>query len=251
MKLVILGSGTSTGVPMVGCRCPACTSSDPHDRRSRTSLMVETAGKTIIVDTSTDFRQQALREEIEHVDAVLFTHSHADHVNGIDDLRGFHFIHRNIVPCYGNNATIDEITIRFPYIFKGHEVEGYAPLMEPHVINGPFDLFGIKITPVPLIHGHLTATGYRFNNAAYLTDCSEIPVSSIPLLYGLDLLIIDALRYTPHENHFNISEALKAIQILNPKHAVLTHLTHEVRQTESSALLPGCEFAYDGMTFEL
>ncbi|GAM11172.1 octanoyltransferase [Geobacter sp. OR-1] len=251
MKLVILGSGTSTGVPMVGCRCPVCSSSDPHDKRSRTSLLVETKGKNIIVDTSTDLRQQALREGIEHIDAVLFTHSHSDHVNGIDDLRGFHFIHRNIVPCYGDDATMAAIVGRFPYIFKGLEVEGYAPLMEAHSITGRFDLFGCSITPVPLQHGYLMSTGYRFNNSAYLTDCSAIPDSSFPLLDGLELLIIDALRYSPHENHFHIDAALKAVARIRPKRTVLTHLTHEVSHNDSFRLPPGSEFAYDGMTFEL
>jgi phosphoribosyl 1,2-cyclic phosphate phosphodiesterase len=251
MKLVILGSGTSTGVPMVGCSCPVCRSEDPHDKRSRTSLMVEVCGQTIIVDTSTDFRQQVLREGVTRIDAVLYTHSHADHVNGIDDLRGFHFIHRNIVPCYGDNATMYDIINRFPYIFKGYEVEGYPALMEPHIIHAPFELFGCTITPVPLRHGRLTSTGYRFNNAAYLTDCSEIPDSSLDLLSGLDLLIIDALRYSPHENHFNIEEALTAINRINPGRAILTHLTHEVSHNESSRLSHGCEFAYDGMTLEL
>jgi phosphoribosyl 1,2-cyclic phosphate phosphodiesterase len=213
--------------------------------------MVETGGRTIIVDTSTDLRQQALREGIERIDAVLFTHSHSDHVNGIDDLRGFHFIHRTIVPCYGDDATVSAIVSRFPYIFKGLEVEGYAPLMEARTIDGPFKLFGCRITPVPLKHGHLSATGYRFNNAAYLTDCSEIPDSSLQLLEGLELLIIDALRYTPHENHFNIDEALKVIAAIGPKRAVLTHLTHEVSHSDSAKLPAGSEFAYDGLTFEL
>lgn len=251
MKLVILGSGTSTGVPMVGCSCQVCLSSDPHDKRSRASLLVESEGSTILVDTSTDLRQQALRTCIERVDAVLFTHSHADHVNGIDDLRGFNFIHRNIVPCYGDQATISAITSRFPYIFRGLEVEGYSPLMDAHTLNGPFDLFGCRITPIPLMHGNLSSTGYRFNNAAYLTDCSKIPECSIRKLQGLELLIIDALRYTPHENHFNISQAVQAISEINPGRAVLTHLTHEISHRDSSSLPPGCEFAYDGMTFQI
>ena len=252
MKLVILGSGTSTGVPMVGCRCKVCSSSDPHDKRTRTSLMVESGGKNIIVDTSTDLRQQALREGIARIDAVFFTHSHSDHVNGIDDLRGFNFIHRNIVPCYGDDATMSEIIDRFPYIFKGREIEGYAPLLEAHTIDGPLSLFGCSITPVPLRHGHLTSTGYRFNSAAYLTDCNEIPDASIRLLAGLELLIIDALRYSPHENHFSIDEALEVISRLRPKQAVLTHLTHEVSHRIASSRLPaGVELAWDGMTYEI
>jgi len=250
MKLVILGSGTSTGVPMVGCRCPVCTSTNPRDKRTRTSLMVESGGRFIVVDTSTDLRCQALREGLPRIDAVLFTHSHADHVNGIDDLRGFHFIHRRIVPCYAEEPTMSDIVGRFPYIFKGQEVEGYAPLLEAHTISKTFELFGCRITPVPLLHGPHPATGYRFNETAYLTDCSRIPPESLPLLNGLELLIIDALRYSPHENHFNIAEALEVVAELRPQRAVLTHLTHEVAYHEGSRLPQGVELAYDGMTFD-
>ena len=247
MKLVILGSGTSTGVPMVGCGCQVCRSTDPRDKRTRASVMVEHNGCFIIVDTSTDLRQQALREGIPKVDAVLFTHPHADHVNGIDDLRGFHFIHHRVVPCYGDEPTIAAITDRFPYIFRGREVEEYAPLMEAHVISGPFSLFGCPIVPVPLHHGRHPATGYRFGNAAYLTDCSSIPDSSLTLLAGIEVLIIDALRYTPHENHFNIPSVLEAVAAINPDRAILTHLTHEVPHSDNSRLPPGVELAYDGM----
>lgn len=250
MKLVILGSGTSTGVPMVGCRCPVCTSPDPRDNRTRTSLLVESNGRTIIVDTSADLRQQSLRQGITKIDAVLFTHPHSDHVNGIDDLRGFHFIHRTLVPCYGAEPTISTITDRFSYIFTGTEMEGYAALAEAHTIDGAFELFGCRITPVPLLHGPHPATGYRFNDAAYLTDCSAIPESSLPLLEGLKLLIIDALRYSPHENHFNIPQALEIARRLTPEQTVLTHLTHEVAHRDSEKLPAGVTFAWDGMTFD-
>jgi phosphoribosyl 1,2-cyclic phosphate phosphodiesterase len=250
MKLVILGSGTSTGVPMVGCHCPVCTSTDLRDRRTRTSLLVESDGRFIVVDTSTDLRQQAIREDLPRIDAVLFTHSHADHVNGIDDMRGFYFIYRRIVPCYAEESTMSAIVGRFPYIFKGQEIEGYAPLLEAHTISKPFELYGCRITPVPLLHGPYPATGYRINDTAYLTDCSSIPQESLPLLNGLELLIIDALRYSPHENHLNIPEALDIVAELRPKRAVLTHLTHEVAYHEGSRLPQGAEFAYDGMTFD-
>lgn len=250
MKLVILGSGTSTGVPMVGCRCQVCSSSDPRDNRTRTSLLVESEGRYIIVDTSADFRQQSIREGIPRIDAVLFTHPHSDHVNGIDDLRGFHFIHRTVVPCYGEEATISAITDRFSYIFKGTEVEGYAALAEASTITGKFELFGCTVTPVPLVHGPHAATGYRFNDAAYLTDCSAIPESSLPLLEGLKLLIIDALRYSPHENHFNIPQALEISERLRPEKTILTHLTHEVSHSDGNRLPPGVCFAFDGMAFD-
>lgn len=251
MKITILGSGTSTGVPMVGCRCPVCTSDDPRDRRSRASILVEHDGKYILVDTSTDLRRQALREKIPHIDAVLFTHSHADHIHGIDDLRGFHFLHKRIIPCHATEETLSAISRNFSYIFKGMEKAGYAPLMEPHAVHAAFDLFGLTVVPVPLMHGTMPATGYRFGDAAYLTDCSLIPEKSLALLKKLELLIIDGLRYTPHPNHFNIEGALQVIRELAPRRSILTHLTHEVPYRDRSKLPPGVEFAYDGMTLEI
>ena len=251
MKITILGSGTSTGVPMVGCHCRVCTSSDPKDRRTRASLLVEHTGHHILVDTSTDLRKQAIRTQIPRIDAVLFTHAHADHIHGIDDLRGFHFIHQRVIPCYGSEETIETIASNFSYIFKGMAVAGYAPLLEPHVAAAQFCLFGCSIVPIPLLHGTMPATGYRFNNTAYLTDCSAIPDPSLAKLAGLELLIIDALRYTPHPNHFNIEGALKIVEKLRPQRAVLTHLTHEVPYRDRGKLPAGVEFAYDGMRLEL
>jgi phosphoribosyl 1,2-cyclic phosphate phosphodiesterase len=250
MKITILGSGTSTGIPMVGCRCPVCTSTDPRDKRTRASILVSCNGRNILVDTSTDLRKQAIREGIGAIDAVLYTHSHADHIHGIDDLRGFHFIHKRVIPCYGSAETMAVIAANFAYIFTGLAAAGYAPLMEPHAIAGPIDLFGLPVVPIPLVHGHTTATGYRFANAAYLTDCSDIPASSLALLDGLDLLIIDALRHTPHTNHFNFDQALEVTERLGPKRTIFTHLTHEVSHRDGEKLPAGVELAYDGMTIE-
>jgi phosphoribosyl 1,2-cyclic phosphate phosphodiesterase len=247
MKITILGSGTSTGVPMVGCACPVCTSRDPRDKRTRCSILIETDGRYILIDTSTDLRKQAIRERIPRIDAVLFTHSHADHIHGIDDLRGFHFIHKRIIPCYGTRETLDLIAGNFSYIFKGMESDGYAPLLEPRIISGPFGLFGKTVIPVSLIHGTSRTTGYRVDAVAYLTDCSAIPDSSRALLGGLDLLIIDALRYTPHFTHFNIDAALEVVAQLKPKRTIFTHLTHEVSCRDGERLPAGVELAYDGM----
>jgi phosphoribosyl 1,2-cyclic phosphate phosphodiesterase len=251
MKITILGSGTSTGVPMVGCRCPVCTSSDPRDKRTRASILVEIDGHYLLVDTSTDLRKQAIREHIPRIDAVFLTHSHADHIHGIDDLRGFHFIHQQVIPCYGSAETMAAVTGNFSYIFAGLEAAGYAPLMTPHCVDAPLSLFGCTITPIPLLHGELPATGYRFDHAAYLTDCSAIPDASMPLLAGLDLLIIDALRYTPHPNHFNIDGALQIVAALRPRRTVFTHLTHEVSCRDSTKLPVGVVFAFDGMALEV
>ena len=236
---------------MVGCTCRVCISREPRDKRTRASILIETAGKYILVDTSTDLRKQAIREKIPHIDAVLFTHSHADHIHGIDDLRGYHFIHKRIIPCYGTKETLDAIAGNFSYIFKGMESEGYAPLLKPHIVSHSFHLFGKTITPVPLIHGSTHATGYRIDTTAYLTDCSAIPESSRSLLTGLDLLIIDALRYTPHYTHFNIESALQVVDELKPQRAIFTHLTHEVSYRDGERLPAGVELAFDGMVVGL
>ena len=251
MKVIILGSGTSTGVPMVGCKCRVCSSDDPRDRRTRASLLIRHNSRNILLDTSTDLRRQALREGIDRIDAVLYTHAHADHVNGIDDLRGFHFLHKEIVPCFASSATFDVLQAGFSYIFKEYHGSGYTPLLHPNEISGPFDLFGLTIIPVPLEHGKSASLGYRIGNLAYLTDCSAIPESSIPLLADLEILIIDGLRWSPHPFHFNIETAIAAAQQLNPRRTILTHLTHEVLYAEGSKLPDGFEFAYDGMEFDL
>lgn len=247
MKCTILGSGTSTGVPMVGCDCAVCSSADPRDVRTRASLLIRHRGRNILVDTSTDLRHQALREKIRHIDAVLFTHPHADHVNGIDDLRGFHFLHKKVVPCFASAATFATLMAGFSYIFREHEGSGYTPLLKAHNVSAPFELFGLTVIPVPLTHGAISALGYRIGTFAYLTDCSEIPQSSLSLLQGLDILVIDGLRWNPHPSHFNIETAIAAVSRLQPGRTILTHLSHDVLYSDGGRLPSGFEFAYDGM----
>ena len=251
MKITILGSGTSTGVPMVGCGCRVCTSDDPKDKRTRASLLIRHDGRNILIDAATDLRFQALREGIARVDAVLFTHSHADHVNGIDDLRGFHFLHREIIPCFGSRDTLDILETGFRYIFHEHDGSGYTPLLQPIEVNGSFDLFGLTVVPVPLLHGRTCSLGYRIGRFAYLTDCSSIPEASLSLLEGLDLLVIDGLRWNAHPFHFNIEEAIAATRALKPARTVLTHLSHDVLFADGFRLPPGYEFACDGMEFDI
>jgi phosphoribosyl 1,2-cyclic phosphate phosphodiesterase len=251
MKVTILGSGTSTGVPMVGCSCRVCSSNDPRDKRTRASLLIQYNGRNILIDASTDLRFQALREGIERVDAVLFTHSHADHVNGIDDLRGFHFLHKEIIPCFGSRTTLETLLKGFSYIFHEHEGSGYTPLLKPVEVSDPFELFGLTVIPVPLQHGRTQSLGFRLGSFAYLTDCSGIPPSSLALLDGLDLLVVDGLRWKPHPFHFNIEEAIAATATLKPARTLLTHLSHDVLFADGSALPPGYEFAGDGMTFDI
>lgn len=251
MKITILGSGTSTGVPMVGCKCRVCRSGDPRDARTRSSLLIRHNDRNILVDTSTDLRLQALREGVDYIDAVLFTHSHADHVNGIDDLRGFHFMHREIIPGFAAPATLDRLKAGFPYIFKEYEGSGYPPIVKAHDVHGPFELFGLTVIPVPLEHGLTSALGYRIGSFAYLTDCSAIPESSLPLLEGVSVLVIDGLRWKPHPFHFNIETAIAAVQRLNPERAILTHLSHDVLHADGGKLPAGFEFAYDGLELEI
>jgi phosphoribosyl 1,2-cyclic phosphate phosphodiesterase len=251
MKVTILGSGTSTGVPMVGCSCRVCTSDDPRDKRTRASLLIQQNGRNILIDASTDLRFQALREGIERVDAVLFTHSHADHVNGIDDLRGFHFLHKEIIPCYGSRVTLDTLLAGFGYIFQEYEGSGYTPLLKPVEVAEPFELFGLTVIPVPVQHGRTQALGFRIGSFAYLTDCNGIPPSSMALLEGLDVLVVDGLRWKPHPFHFNIEEAIAATTALKPVRTLLTHLSHDVLCADGEKLPPGYEFARDGMTFDI
>lgn len=253
MRVTVLGSGTSHGVPMIGCDCEVCTSSDPRDQRSRPSIAVALETGTILVDTSPELRLQAIAHNLRRVDAVLFTHTHADHTHGLDDLRIYNARQGVALPLYGSPASMEDIRNRFDYIFKQTTPTGGGiPMLNLHPIEGPFELLGRTVVPVPVLHGALPIYGYRFGRFAYVTDCSAIPDPSKDLLRDLDVLILDALRYKPHPTHFNIAQALEAIAALRPRRAYLTHLTHDVLHRRVSRELPaGVELAYDGLTFEL
>jgi len=246
LEFTVLGSGTSTGVPVIGCRCAVCSSALPQNRRTRCSSLLRWGGRTVLIDTATDFRQQALREGVGQVDAVLFTHTHADHVHGIDDLRTFTF-RGETLPVYASAPALATIRRVFSYIFVDDSEPGYRPRLSLHTVTGPFELFGREVVPVPLIHGHGEAFGYRIGTLAYLTDCSAIPEESLPLLSGLEVLVIDALRFTTHASHLNIAGAVAVAQRIGARRTLLTHLSHEVDHFRHSAGLPaGIEFAYDG-----
>ncbi len=251
MKITILGCGTSTGVPMVGCDCPVCTSEDLRDKRTRASLLMCDNDHTVLIDTSTDLREQALRQHIRRIDAVLFTHAHADHVNGIDDLRGFHFLHKDIIPCFASRETLETLQSGFSYIFNEQEGSGYTPLLAAHEVSAPFELFGQTIIPIPLLHGRTLSLGFRIGNFAYLTDCSAIPEPSLELLQGLELLVIDGLRWIEHPFHFNFAGAIAAARQIKVPRTILTHLTHQIAYSEENKLPSGFELAYDGMEFNL
>ena len=250
MKLTFLGTGTSTGVPSIGCECETCTSDDPRDKRLRVSVLIEHAGQTVLVDTSSDFRQQALRQRLRWLDAVLVTHCHADHIFGLDDIRPLNFRH-GALGVYANERAWKDIRRIFQYIFEPSHYGGGLPQIVPHTVvaGAPF-LFGpeLQITPLEVIHGRLPVIAYRFNDFAYATDLSEIPPQTMASLCDLDVLILDCLRFKPHPTHLWLDRALEYINELRPRRAYLTHIAHDVKHARDSARLPpGVEFAYDGL----
>jgi phosphoribosyl 1,2-cyclic phosphate phosphodiesterase len=246
-KVIILGSGTSTGVPVPGCSCTVCLSSSSRNSRTRCSILLSWGGRNILVDTSTDLRQQALRESIARIDAVLFTHTHADHVNGIDDLRPFNMASGTAIPIFGSPETIAVIRRNFGYIFDENLEPGYRPRLVTREIHTPFELFGHTVEPLPLVHGKGRSLGYRFGPFAYLTDCNDIPEETERRLHDLEVLLIDGLRFRPHRTHFNIPQALATAARLKPRRTLLTHLSHDVDHDRHTSILPaGAEFAFDG-----
>lgn len=252
MTVTILGSGTSTGVPMPGCSCGVCLSSDPQNVRTRCSALLTCGTKNILIDTATDLRQQVLREKITSIDAVLYTHTHADHIHGIDDLRAFNAVSGEAIPIFGSRETLALIRRNFGYIFDDELEPGYRPRLQTHEIFGSFDLFGLKVQPLALQHGSGVSLGYRVGSFAYLVDCSAIPEESLLQLRNIDTIVIDALRFRPHTTHFNIAQALEISEHLGARRTFLTHLSHEVDHSRHSALLPsGVELAYDGQRIEV
>jgi phosphoribosyl 1,2-cyclic phosphate phosphodiesterase len=250
MRITLLGTGTSFGVPSVACPCAVCTSPDPRNQRTRASIYIEADGAALLVDTATEFRLQALRHSIHRVDAVLYTHAHADHISGLDDLR--RFAAPGPLPCYGDLATRAGLLKRFDYAFQPPAWPGSAPYLEFRPVFGPLKIAGLTVIPVPLRHGRLTVLGYRIGAMAYATDCNEIPPASRALLQDLDLLILDALRFTPHPTHFTLPEALAVVADLRPRRTLLTHISHEIDHATVSATLPaGVELAYDGLVVEV
>jgi phosphoribosyl 1,2-cyclic phosphate phosphodiesterase len=257
LQLTVLGSGTSMGVPSLGCRCAVCRSADPHDRRTRPSVLLAAGGRNVVIDTSPDFRSQALREGLERLDAVVFTHGHADHILGLDDIRPFNIKQRAVIPLYGSPETLTIIRRTFAYIFDGGPTASTIPGVRLHTIEGPFDPFGlaeqpIELVPVPAEHGGIEVLGFRFGRAAYLTDFSAVPAASKALLAGLDDLILDALRHTPHPMHSTVEQSLRLVGELQPRRAWFTHIAHDLPHEATNARLPeNVRLAYDGLRFEV
>jgi len=256
MRVTVLGSGTSMGVPTLGCHCAVCESADPHDKRLRPSLLISRGEQNVVIDTTPDFRTQALRAGIDRLDAVLLTHGHADHILGFDDLRPYNFKQRAAMPVYGSEETFRIVRRAFAYVFDGKPSLSSIPSVQLHVVKGPFEVMGVRFVPVPLVHGEMEVLGFRFGRAAYLTDFSRLPDSSAALLEGLDDLILDALRDVPHPMHMTVEQSLALIDRLKPKRAWFTHIAHELGHAATNERLrkagyPQVQLAYDGLTFEV
>jgi len=249
LNITVLGSGTSVGVPTIGCRCEVCTSSDSRDRRLRPSVLVRYGERAVLIDTTPDFRQQALRANIDRLDAILYTHAHADHIMGLDDVRPFNFRQRGPIPVYGSAETIIAIRNCFGYIFDNGYKESSIPRIEARLFQeDPIDLHGLEFLPVPLSHGRGTVHGFRFGSAAYLTDHSDIPGASLAKLQDLDVLFLDALRHKPHPTHSTVERSLKHVEQLAPRRAFFTHICHDLpHERTESRLPPHVRLAYDGL----
>ena len=258
LTVTLLGTGTSTGVPVIGCGCEVCTSADSKDDRTRCSCYVQAGDVCLLIDTGPDFRRQALREDINRIDAVCYTHHHFDHVVGLDDLRPFFFQNRRVMPCYTHADTAAVLRRNYDYIFGGDPYPGAANV-SLETVDGPFavpsrydDAEPVPVDPILLRHGNMPVYGYRIGGFAYLTDVSEIPEPSYDGLDDLDVLVLDALRPKSHPTHFSFEEAVAVARRIGARQTYFVHMTHNVRHAEANARLPDdVQLAYDGLTFEV
>ncbi len=252
MKITFLGTGTSTGIPQIGCRCATCTSADPRDNRMRASAIVTLdSGANLLIDCGPDFRSQILRAGAPPLEALLITHSHYDHVGGIDDLRpycrdGRHF------PTFCTPDVARDLHERNPWSFAKHLYPG-VPTFAIHEINPdiPFEIAGQEIIPLPVMHAKLPILGYRFGPLAYITDCKTMPAATLEKLRGVHTLVLNALRILPHQSHLSLDEALDIIKAVNPRRALLTHMSHDMGPAATVALPDGVQFTHDGLTVEI
>jgi phosphoribosyl 1,2-cyclic phosphate phosphodiesterase len=250
VRVRFLGTSTSYGVPVIGCRCPTCASTDPRNKRTRASIYIETdEGVRLLIDTGPEVRMQALREGVTRIDAVLYTHFHADHTAGVDDLKAFNAALGTILPCFGDAATGASLRDRFAYAFAGTPWVGLIPhIGYTNVDREPFYVGRTCIQPIPMRHGSIRATGYRIGGFAYLTDTSGVPPTSRALLHDLDALAVDALRWEPHPTHLSVPEAIELIRDVHARHGYLTHVSHTLEHNATNARVgPDIEVAYDGL----
>ncbi|MGN6724562.1 MAG: MBL fold metallo-hydrolase [Tepidisphaeraceae bacterium] len=253
IELLFLGTGTSAGVPMIGCHCPVCTSTDPHDHRTRCSVVISYDGKRVLVDTTPELRLQCVAHQVNAIDAVVLTHAHADHIMGLDDVRRFNAIKGGPLDIWADQKTFHGIEQAFGYAFKAPDPA--AKVFRPHLvrrfIDGPFELEGLTWQPIPLLHGKMHVLGFRVGNLAYCTDVSTMPDDSYDLLRGLDVLVIDALAWHEHPTHFSIAQAMEVVDRVRPKMTYFTHIAHGLGHEETNAKLPPhVRLAYDGLTLQ-
>ncbi|MVN75255.1 MBL fold metallo-hydrolase [Hymenobacter sp. HMF4947] len=255
MRITFLGTGTSSGVPIIGCTCPVCRSLDYRDQRLRVSVHIAVAGRSLVVDTGPDFRQQMLRARISQLDAILFTHEHKDHTAGLDDVRAFNFRQQQEIPVYAEPRVIEQLKREFAYIFAEHKYPG-VPQVRLHPIEDeqqPFEVLGLTVQPLRAMHHRLPVLGFRLDNFAYLTDANLLPDSTMAQLRGADTIVLNALRHEPHLSHFTLSEAIGILEELRPRRAYLTHISHQLgRHREVEATLPPwIRLAYDGLAIDV
>ncbi len=256
LRVTVLGSGTSMGVPTLGCRCAVCRSTNPRDNRTRPSILLSRGERNVVIDTTPDFRFQALRAGLGRLDAVVFTHPHADHIMGFDDIRPFNMRQKAAMPVYGSADTLAMVRRTFAYAFDDAPAVSTIPQVQLHPIHGPFELLGTTLEPVPALHGEMSVLGFRFGHAAYLTDFSSLPAASKELLRDLDDFVLDALRDTPHPMHQSVEQALALVAELAPRRAWFTHIAHDLPHDETNARLaargfPHVQLSYDGLSFEV
>lgn len=251
VELLFLGTGTSAGVPMIGCHCDVCSSTDPRDKRTRSSVVIRYGGTTVLVDTTPELRLQAVANGIDRVDGIVFTHAHADHIMGLDDVRRYNAIKGGPLDVWADDRTFATLSTCFGYAFQPPDPEAkvFRPHLQHRPIRGPFEVAGTAWTPVPLLHGRAPVLGFRVGRLAYCTDVSTIPESSFDLLHGLDVLVLDALQWKPHLTHFNIPQAIEIAARIGAKQTYFTHIAHGVSHATDDAKLPaGVHLAYDGLS---
>ncbi len=255
MKVTFLGTGTSSGVPMIGCTCAVCRSLDYRDQRLRVSVHLEVAGRSFVIDTGPDFRQQALRQRIGQLDAVLFTHEHKDHTAGLDEVRAYNFRQQQEIPVFGEERVLNQLQREFAYIFAEHKYPG-VPQVSLHPLasdTAPFEVLGVPVQPLRALHHRLPVLGFRIGGFCYLTDANFISPATLDLMRGAEVVVLNALRREEHISHFTLAEAVAILEDLQPQRAFLTHLSHQMgRHHEVEAELPSfIRLAYDGLVVEI
>jgi phosphoribosyl 1,2-cyclic phosphate phosphodiesterase len=253
MKITFLGSGTSQGVPVIGCTCEVCTSLDFRDKRLRSSIHVELSHQSFVVDTGPDFRQQMLRERVKRIDALLFTHGHRDHTAGLDDVRAYNFMQKMDMPVYGAQPVLDQLKIEYAYAFIKNSYPGIPRLLLNLIDDEPFSVNGIKVLPLPVMHLNMPVHGFRFGNFSYITDANFIPEETLDKLIGTEILVLNALQREPHISHFNLQEALLMVDKIKPKQTYLTHISHKLgTHAQVTKELPlNVRLAYDGLQVDV